>query len=116
MKIRMLLALLAISTLANGQKLVVTPVGLRDANDNEKTYVVINADGLTAKQLYDYAIKYINKNYKSPEDVIKGTTEGEYLKFITHVPNFLIILNSGVKVEIEADYTTELSFKDGRVK
>jgi len=116
MKKIILLSLIAISTLSYSQKLSVTPNGLRDVNDNEKTFVVINAEGKTAKQLYDNALKYINKNYKSPDDVIKGKTDGEYLKFITHVSNFLVVNNSGAKIPIDADYTIELSFKDGKAK
>ena len=116
MKKLTLLPLIVLCTLTYGQKLNVTPNGLRDAEDNEKTYVVINAEAITAKQLYDNAIKYINKNYKSPEDVIKSKIDGEYIKFDTHVSNFLFVLNSGVKVFIDADYTIELSFRDERVK
>ena len=99
-----------------GQKLIVTPDGLRDLNDNNKTFIVINSDGKTSKLLYDNSLKYINKNYKSPEDVIKGKIEEEYLKFNTHVDNFLIVNNSGAKIPINADYTIELNFKDGKVK
>lgn len=116
MKKIILFAFIAISTISYGQKLVVTPTGLKDANDLEKTFVVINADGKTSKELYDNALKYINKNYKNPDEVIKGKTEAEYLKFITHAENFLIVKNSGVKVQIDADYTCELSIKDGKVK
>lgn len=116
MKRIILFALIAISTISYGQKLVVTPTGLKNTDELEKTFVVINADGKTAKELYDNGLKYINKNYKNPDDVIKGKTEGEYLKFITHVENFLIIKNTGAKIQIDADYTCELSFKDGKVK
>lgn len=116
MKKLILFALIAFSSITYGQKLNVTPNGLRDANDNEKSFVVVNAEGKTAKQLYDNALKFINKNYKSPDDVIKGKTDGEYLKFITHVSNFLIVNNSGAKITIDADYTIELNFKDGKAK
>lgn len=116
MKKLVLLSMVLISTLTYSQKIVVTPNGLRDANDNEKTYVVINAEGKSAKQLYDNAVKYINKNYKSPDDVIKGKTDGEYLKFITHTSNFLVVNNSGAKISIDCDYTIELNFKDGKIK
>jgi len=64
MKKLILLSLVAISTLSYSQKLTVTPSGLRDANDSEKTFVVINAEGKTSKQLYDNALKYINKTIK----------------------------------------------------
>lgn len=116
MKKIILLTLMALSTMTYGQQFNVTPSGLRDSNDNEKTFVVINAEGKTAKQLYDNALKFINKNYKNPDDVIKGKTEGEYLRFITHVSNFLIVNNSGAKITIDANYTIELNFKEGKTK
>lgn len=114
-KVFLILAL-AVSALGYGQNLVVTPAGLKDASDNEKSFVVLTVEGLTAKQLFDNAIKYVNKNYKNPDDVIKGKTDGEYLKFDTYVPELLFIKNGGVKVFFAAKYTTEMSFKDGKVK
>lgn len=116
MKKLFLFALFVFSTLAYGQKLVVTPLGLRDADDVKKTYVVVSAEGKTAKQLYDNAEKYVNKSYHSPEDVIKGKIEGEYLRFITHISDFLEVNNSGVMIPTDADYAVELNFKDGKAK
>ena len=116
MKKLILLSMVLIGFNSYAQKLNVTPNGLRDSNDSEKTFVVINAEGKTAKQLYDNAIKYVNKAYKNPEAVIKGKTDGEYLKFITHVSDFLLVNNSGAKIKINADYTIELNFKDGKAK
>lgn len=116
MKKLLFFLMIGICTLTYGQKLSVTPDGLKDADDPEKTFLVINVEGKTAQQLYDNALKYINKTYKDPEQVIKGKTEGEYLKFITHVPEFLFVKNSGMKVFFASNYTTELSFKDGKVK
>lgn len=116
MKKIILLTFIAISSISFGQKLVVSPTGLKDANEPEKTFVIINAEGKSSNELYNNAIKYINKNYKSPNDVIKAKTEAEYIKFVTHVENFLVIKNSGAKIFINADYTCELTFKDGKVK
>lgn len=116
MKTLILSVLIAFCTLSYGQKLLVTPNGLRDSSDNEKRYIVLNGEGKSSKQLFENALKYINKNYKSPNDVIKGKTDGEYLKFITHISDFLIVNNSGAKIKIDADYTIELNFKDGKVK
>ncbi len=116
MKKVILILFIATSSITYGQKLIVTPSGLKDTTDIEKTFVVISAEGKTAKQLFDNALKYVNKNYKSPDDVIKGKTEAEYLKLVTHVENFLVVKNSGAKIPIDADYTYELNFKDGKVK
>jgi len=116
MKNLILLLTLTLSMQVFGQKYTVTQNGLRDENDVEKTFLVLEIDGLSAKQLYDNAIKYVNEKYKNPEEVIKGKTDGEYLKFDTYVSDFLLYNNSGAKIPIQATYTTELRFKDGKVK
>jgi hypothetical protein len=98
----------------------VTPNGLRDEKDNGKTFVVLEADSLTAKQLFDNAKKFITENYKNPKEVIKGETESEYLKFDTFVPELLKYRNgpgvASAQIPVKATYTTELRFKDGKVR
>ena len=113
---KIFLVLTLITSIVYAQEFTVTPTGLKDNSNLEKTYVVINTPGKTAEQNYNNAIKYINKTYKSPKDVMKGDVKGEYISFDTHVSNFLIVKNSGVKVVIDANYTVELSFKGDRVK
>lgn len=105
-----------LSSISYSQKFTVTPNGLKDEINIDKTFVVISIEDKTAKELYENAIKYINRTYKNPDEVIKGKTESEYLKFITHVPSFLTVKNGGVKMQIEANYTTEINFKDGKIK
>ena len=112
----MLLLLLMFANFSFAQKITVTQTGLKDSENIEKSFVVIPAEGKTAKQLYDESLKYINKNYKSADDVIKGKTDGEYLKFVTYAPNFITIKNGFARVPFTAKYTTELSFKDNKVK
>ena len=106
-----LLMVLTASAHVYGQAYTVTPDGLRDKSDNEKTYLVLEADGLSATQLYDNAIKYVNEKYKDPEEVIKGKTEGEYLKFDTHISNFIVYNNSGAKMPIQATYTNGIKIQ-----
>ena len=113
---KILFVLILITSIVYAQEFTVTPTGLKDNANLEKTYVVINTPGKTAEQNYNNAIKYINKTYKSPKDVIKGDITGEYISFDTHVSDFLVVKNSGVKVVIDATYRTELSFKGDRVK
>ncbi len=106
--ILMLLSLNVIS-----QEYVVTEYGLKNKQDITKNYLVFDEmEGLSAQQLYDNAFKYINENYKNPNEVIKGNITGQYLKFITYDPDFIQYDNSGVDIAIGAKYTTELKFKD----
>jgi hypothetical protein len=107
---------LLFTSFAFSQKLVVTPLGLRDESDNEKSYVVLNIENKKASELYTNALKYINKNYKNPEKVTLGKVENESLKFVTFESSFIKVTNSFVKVSIDAEYNIQLDFKDGKVK
>ncbi len=107
---------ITISLTGFAQKFTVTPNGLRDIEDSEKSYLVLEVDGLSAKQLYDNALRYIKQNYVNPDEVLKGEIDGEFIKFDTYVENIFDYNNSGAKIPIEAKYTTELKFKDGKVR
>ena len=113
---KLLLLLLLVPVVSKGQELTVTPDGIRDISNTEKTYVVINTPEKTAEQNYNNAKAYINKTYKNPMEVIKGEVKSEYMRFETYVTDFLIIKNSGAKVDINLKYTIELNFKEGKVK
>ena len=112
----LLITLLICSQIGFSQEITVTPDGLRDASNNDKSYVVINTPDKTAEQNYNNAIKYINKTYKNPNEVIKSDIKSEYLTFQTYVSDFLIVNNMGAKITQFAEFTTELSFKGDRVK
>ncbi len=99
-----------------GQKFIVTPEGLRDSSNIEKSYVVIEIEGKSAKQLFDNAKRYIIQTYKNPDVVQKGTIENEYIKFKTYIP-YIASINTGLsKLKYDANYFTEIYFKDGKVK
>lgn len=108
--------LLLVCGVSFGQKLIVTPDGLKSESDVEKSYIVLNVENKSAKELYANALKYIAKTYKNPEEVVKGNIENEYLKVVTHASDFITIKNSFVRTPFSVDYTYELSFKDGKVK
>jgi len=118
--LKSLLSALLVATMffTNGysQSFVLMPTGLRDSADTGKSFLVLKFDSLTAKQLYDNAIKYINKTYTNPDQVIKGKTENEYLRYITHVASFIMIKSGLSRVKFDADYTVELNFKEGKVR
>lgn len=110
------LVFLLLTSLSFSQEYGVTKEGLRDSKNLENDYLVIEAKSKTAKELYDKAIKYINQKYDSPEDVIKAQVENDYLRFDTFVQDFTKVKNGGVKISVDASYTIELKFKDGRIK
>ena len=111
-----LLSFLLLNFIGFSQEYEVTPSGLKDKSNVENAYLVIDTPDKTTAELYQNAIKYVNENYKNPKEVIKGKTENEYLRFETYVPQFTKVNNSGAKLYVSMKYTTELRFKDGKVR
>jgi hypothetical protein len=116
MKKIIFITLIALNFQVNAQNYKVKPEGLRDAIDSTKTYVVLPIENKSAKALYEETLKYINKNYKNAEEVIKGKIENEYLKFVTYEPKFTELKVGYNKIPWNIKYTVELNFKDGKVK
>ena len=114
MKKLLVLTMVLVSFVSYGQEFSITPVGLKDKSNNEKTFVVINVEGKTAKQLYDNAILYVNTTYKNPSAVMRGNINGEFLSFTTH--SEFKVENGFSKAPFTMDYLTSLTFKDGKVK
>ena len=112
----LLLSLLLLNHIGFSQKYEVTPNGLKDKSNIENAFLVIEAPEKSIAELYQNAIKYINENYKNPDEVIKGKIENDYLRFETYVPQFTKVNNSGAKLDVSMTYTTELRFKDGKVR
>jgi hypothetical protein len=113
-KILMVAIILIASVSTYSQKYIVTPTGLKDEANIEKSFVVITAEGKTAKQLFDNAVKYVNVTYKNPNIVIKGKIDGEYLSFVTSSDFYV---GSGLsKNPFVMEYVTSMTFKDGKVK
>ena len=109
-----ILALCAVPTF--GQGFIVTPEGLRDSVDSTRGFVVIAVEGATAKQLYDNALKYIMKTYTNPDIVIKAKVDGDYIRLTTYSDNMAPIKNGWSTLIVKGDMTTELTFKEGKVK
>ena len=113
-KLTLILITLLVSLSTFGQKYVVGPLGLKDELNPEKTFLVVNVEGKTAKQLYDNSIKYVNVVYKNPSMVIKGNIDGEFLSFVTQSDFY--VENGMSEVPFSMTYRTDLTFKDGKVK
>jgi len=109
-----LICLASINSLA--QRFTVTPQGLKDSKDTSNTYLMIQSPNAGAKQLYDEALKYINENIPDPQKAITEQIDSTSIRFDVYVPELLIYNNSGAKIGIEAFYTTDLRFFDGRFR
>jgi hypothetical protein len=72
--------------------------------------------GGSAAELYQKTINWVNENYKSPEDVIKGKIENEYIKISGSLDALVLTNILGLAQTYDGRYTMEFRFKDGRFK
>lgn len=107
---------LLLSFNAISQTFVVTANGLMDNSNLENNYVVLDFENKTAKELYNSSLRYINLNYKNPNEVIKGNVENDFISFNTYVSDLPFIRSMGVNMEYGTQYTTILYFRENKVK
>lgn len=99
------------------QHIQLTPDGFKYLEHTDKDYCVLNFEGKSAKELYENAIKYIHTVYKSPNDVLKGNIQNEFISFSTYNGSISKITNNlGGFRDLESKFTIALSFKDNKVK
>tara|TARA_B110000003_G_C16618074_1_gene522039 strand:- start:378 stop:1595 length:1218 start_codon:yes stop_codon:yes gene_type:complete len=104
---KLLIILLCLPFIGFGQNFVVTPNGLRDNNNLEKTHVVIYTPGKTAKQNYNSTLLYIKDILK--KDISKKT-QNEFISFNTNIQHLLDVNNVMTYIAFSANYTTKLTF------
>lgn len=115
-KIAVLVFIFFISSHSYGQHFTVTSNGLRDSDNVEKSFIVIDVEKKSAEQLFNNAKKFIVQTYKNPDFVQKGIIENEYIRFNSYTP-YIATINAGLtKLKYDAKYAIELYFKDGRVR
>jgi hypothetical protein len=115
-KVLLALLVLLIPLITYAQSFVVTPEGLKDASDNQKSYIVINCDNESAENIYNKTIKYINESMKNPDNSIKSDVKNDYIRYSVFIPDFIKYSNSGAKIQIQANFDIEFRFKDGKVR
>jgi hypothetical protein len=116
MKILLSLFLLGISFNSFCQHWILTPAGFRDSADSRKKYLMIEAGNLSAKKLYDNALKYIaeNKPDSSQRARIKwDSVDIIYDSFVFYLFTSDYLFHYG---PVEAYYSTELRFYPGSVR
>lgn len=118
MKLNIILIILTnvIGLTCYGQSYIATPSGLVDKSNPEHSYLVLEFEGMSVKELYAKSYEFVVKHYKNPDEVLKGDLKNEYLRFKTYSPDILYIMNMGIKQFFSATYSVELRFKEGKVR
>jgi hypothetical protein len=97
----------AIATMT-ADKIQLTSAGFTD-------FIVVPVENTTQAELYKKTLDWINMAYKSPDDVIKGKIENDYIRLEGSSPS-LVAFNPMGKFTYLTRYQIEVSFKDGKYK
>ena len=97
------------------QSMEVTPNGLKDVSNNEKSFVVVEVPEKSSQEIYESLLNYVNVNYKFPEKVIRGKVDGQFLSFNTYVDK-IPLKNGFTMIYFKMEYRTEITIKDGKAK
>ncbi|MCL2074405.1 MAG: DUF4468 domain-containing protein [Marinilabiliaceae bacterium] len=108
------------SIFSQTDKFVFTKNGLKNANDENNSYVVIDIENVTANELYKRALRYVHETFKNPQEVIKGDIPDEYLRIHVFSPTCATYKNVGLGttaiLEVNANYYIEMRFRDQKVR
>jgi len=108
MKKILTLLLLATSFAVNAQKFDLTPNGYEP--------VVFELQDKSAEQIYTGIIKYINKNYKNPSEVLKGDIKNEYIRLDGFMNRMWCYKAMGINNCVDQHYSVELDIKEGKLR
>ncbi|HEY0091655.1 MAG TPA: DUF4468 domain-containing protein [Flavobacterium sp.] len=88
----------------------------RFKNDGSTEYIVKSADSISAAKLYSRTLKWIDKNYKSPQDAIKARTVNQMIKLDGVMTSAFTIELDSVKSDYDVTYSLEIHFKRGKYR
>lgn len=116
MKRLLLLIVTCLLNFSYAQEIEVTPNGIL-SKDTGKSFVVMSIENKSASDLYNSMIRWINKEYKNPQKVIKGDVKDDFVKWDTFVREIgYAKAGFGAKTPFSALLTEQVSFKDGKIK
>ncbi|MCT4135074.1 DUF4468 domain-containing protein [Elizabethkingia anophelis] len=85
-------------------------------DDGLSKYVVTEVNNYKKEDLYNKTIEWINRYYKNPKEVIKGTIINDYIRIEGYSDNAFRRPAIGGVVNNPLKYQIEVSFKDGKYK
>jgi len=88
----------------------------RFKNDGTTEYMVHSADSISAAKFYARTLKWIDINYKNPQDAIKARTKNKMIKLDGVMPAAFTIMLDSVNSDYNATYSLELHFKNGKYR
>ncbi|MBU2940851.1 DUF4468 domain-containing protein [Lacinutrix sp. C3R15] len=110
-KVLLLTLTILISNLSIGQEipqLKLTPNGVKP--------IVVVVDNLSASEIYNKALNWVQETYKNPDKVLKANIANEKIRIDGFASEAWWFKSLGILQTIDMAYTVEISFKDGKYR
>lgn len=78
--------------------------------------IVVEIEGMSAKDMYQKAQNWVQETYKNPDKVLKASIENEKIRISGFASNAWWWQSLGIKQTMDMEYTVEVSFREGRYR
>lgn len=79
-------------------------------------FIVLKKDSMSISEGYENVVKWININYNTPREVIKGDVKNEYVRIEGYNPKIGEGVFMGSKVVYKGKYFLSFEFKEDKIK
>lgn len=104
----LLLIIIFFSTKSFSQSFSLSPTGYEPQ--------ILKMDSMSAKQLYDKTIKWVNASYRKPSEVLVEDAPGERIRLNAFMKDAYFIKQLGQKLYYDIYYTFLIEFKEGKMR
>lgn len=77
---------------------------------------VVSAPGLSAAELYQKTLNWVNETYQGGEEVVLGSIDGEYIRFQGFSRDMFYKQSLGSMSAVPVKYDVIVRFRDGRLR
>ena len=77
---------------------------------------VVTAPGLSAAELYQKTLNWVNETYQGGEEVVLGSIDGEYIRFKGFSQDMFFKNSLGSLISVMVSYEVIVRFRDGRFR
>jgi hypothetical protein len=78
--------------------------------------IIVEVAGISAAELYQKSINWVQETYKTPSSVLKANIENDLIRIDGFAFNAWWFSTVGIIMYMDMDYTIKIDFKDGRYR
>lgn len=110
-KVLILTLTILLSNLSFGQE-----IPKLELTQNGVEPIVVEVDSMTATEIYQQALYWVQETYKNPDKVLKAKIQNEKIRIDGFASNAWWLKTLGMKNNMDMEYVVEIEFKDGKYR